>query len=972
MIKVQGLNKYYNRHKPNQLHVLRGINLELPDTGIVAIFGKSGCGKTTLLNCIGGLDSYSSGSITVEGVSIGKNQDYHKCAEMGYIFQNYNLNKSESCYDNVADSLRLVGMSEGEEMERLVDVALTAVGMEKYKSRLPDTLSGGQQQRIAIARALVKNPRIILADEPTGNLDEENTLMIMELLSSIAKDRLVILVTHEKNLVDYYCHQVVELRDGEIVDIRENRVGGYKARKKNAIYLGDKEKSCASARGVDVSYYGEKTDTPLGITVVNEGGKLYLRIEGGREVKIIDSSAETVLIEGTPEDEKLETKPSPQIPEIKIGRVGRLFGFLGSVKSGFAVNFKGQKRGKRMLVRTLSLFAAAMVLIVSVFGSSLKSVVEISDSYNHNVFYIRTDSVDIADKLAAATEENSGIVSTRLHRGYVEGDMSLNFGLGAFQSAATKGSGLGVNATVHSSKDAEDSRLLAGSREIEGNRVLVSRKLADMLIDSTTLSFLDDYDSLIGLRSEGGYLQLSGIEIAGVVEGGQSEIYVCPMTLANLVLGSSGFERISFASDLGLEVAEGETVLLDNYSKDENASLPAVGDTVTVLGRKLTVKRIVQSCYDYSEWLNINGIERVNLDMYVENVIYRDYPTLPDEGYDALEQKRNELNNLLYGEYMAYYYEFLDDFLRDYSIFRSYEIEPWLWKNQIYTDARYFYAPQLYVTERLYTKLGRYPSMNEIYEQGADISYEYENTLQSYRDRYMDKMYNDPSSSGMNGRYSFAVSDEDVQAMALRYGFTDEIARGESYGDDVSMSRYYTVLRSSDPDKTELWLSAAFGHLLEDEDGYNRFCISPRSIRDGLIQSKAYSIISGIVTLLVVLAFMSLCMYFIMRSSLMSRIKEIGIYRAIGVSKRNIIFRFLVESAVLASATVLVGFAISSGMIYLGFYISPMFETMMYYPVWMCGGTLVVLSLVTLICGVLPVCSLLSKTPSQILAKYDI
>ena len=117
MIKLTGLNKYFNKGKQNQIHVINNISLDLPERGMVAIFGRSGCGKTTLLNVIGGLDGYSSGKVTIEGKNIKTNSDVIRNSYIGYIFQNYNLNKNESCYDNIADALRLLGMPDGAEME---------------------------------------------------------------------------------------------------------------------------------------------------------------------------------------------------------------------------------------------------------------------------------------------------------------------------------------------------------------------------------------------------------------------------------------------------------------------------------------------------------------------------------------------------------------------------------------------------------------------------------------------------------------------------------------------------------------------------------------------------------------------------------------------------------------------------------------------------------------------------------------
>ena len=138
MLKINSLNKYYNKGKQNELHVLKGVDISLPATGMVAFFGKSGCGKTTLLNMIGGLDSPNSGSVDIEGENYGRYTDEVRNKHVGYIFQNYNLVRSETCYDNVANALRLCGITDDEVIEERTLAALRNVGMEKYKKRCPD------------------------------------------------------------------------------------------------------------------------------------------------------------------------------------------------------------------------------------------------------------------------------------------------------------------------------------------------------------------------------------------------------------------------------------------------------------------------------------------------------------------------------------------------------------------------------------------------------------------------------------------------------------------------------------------------------------------------------------------------------------------------------------------------------------------------------------------------------------------
>ena len=221
MLSLKNVNKYFNRHRKNEIHVINNISLEFNDNGLVALLGPSGCGKTTLLNAIGGLDKIKSGKIYVNGKKISSKIDGKvdkiRNLNIGYIFQDYKLVDNMSVFDNVALVLTMLGIKDKNEVKNRVEYVLDKVGMLRYKRRPASMLSGGERQRVGIARALVKNPNIILADEPTGNLDSKNSLEIMKIIKSISKDRLVILVTHEVNLAKFYADRIIELKDGSIV-----------------------------------------------------------------------------------------------------------------------------------------------------------------------------------------------------------------------------------------------------------------------------------------------------------------------------------------------------------------------------------------------------------------------------------------------------------------------------------------------------------------------------------------------------------------------------------------------------------------------------------------------------------------------------------------------------------------------------------------------------------------------------------
>ena len=244
MIEISKVNKYFNRHKKNQIHVIDNISLKMEDTGLVALLGSSGSGKTTLLNVIGGLDKIQKGKIYINNKKISSKLpskvDKIRNLSIGYIFQDYKLIENMSVYDNVAIVLKMIGIKNKEEIKKRVYYCLEKVGMYRYKNRPAAMLSGGERQRVGIARAIVKSPDIILADEPTGNLDSKNSLEVMNIIKAISKEKLVILVTHERELAEFYASRIVEIQDGKIVKDYENKHNSeLDYRIENKFYLKD-------------------------------------------------------------------------------------------------------------------------------------------------------------------------------------------------------------------------------------------------------------------------------------------------------------------------------------------------------------------------------------------------------------------------------------------------------------------------------------------------------------------------------------------------------------------------------------------------------------------------------------------------------------------------------------------------------------------------------------------------------------
>ncbi|HLE54057.1 MAG TPA: ABC transporter ATP-binding protein [Thermoplasmata archaeon] len=226
MVRAVKAQKTYNSG-PIQVRALRGVDLSIERGEMVAIMGPSGCGKTTLLNCFSGLDDLTSGDVFIEGVSLAAMDDdaksRYRSKRMGFVFQSYNLLPVLTTVENVELPL-LVARVPAKEARRKALAFLKAVELEGWEAHRPSQLSAGQQQRVAIARALVNDPAIVWADEPTGNLDSETSVQIMDLLVRLNREQrqTLVLVTHDAN-VSSRAHRILKMRNGQIVE--EQRLG---------------------------------------------------------------------------------------------------------------------------------------------------------------------------------------------------------------------------------------------------------------------------------------------------------------------------------------------------------------------------------------------------------------------------------------------------------------------------------------------------------------------------------------------------------------------------------------------------------------------------------------------------------------------------------------------------------------------------------------------------------------------------
>lgn len=489
MIKVKGLNKYFFRGKRNEIHVLNDMTLDFPDKGLVVLLGASGSGKTTLLNVIGGLDSVQQGTIEFDHdlISRYKSSTWDKIRNesIGYIFQNYNLLPQMSVYDNIALVLKMIGINDPAIVENRVNYILNAVNMYPYRKKKSTQLSGGQQQRVAIARALVKNPRVIIADEPTGNLDSKNTLDIMNIIKEISKEKLVVLVTHERDIANIYGDRIIEIKDGKVINDYENESNHeHTVTDDNTIYLKDLENISQIGDGhVSLSLYNDSKQTlePLKIRLIVKNRTLYLDVDSSiQKVKLLDNSSNLVI-----KDEHYVKKNKEELLETTFKsealdntNVHRQFKTIVSIKQVVMLAIQkiiySSRKGKLMLFA----FILSGAVIGVVVAMAAATMIPDYSSLSYEADYIRVQDTNYANKTS---------YSKMLSYGLGDSDYYINT-LGTLRVDILDPLNenepmLNFTARLDLIDHANRNKLVKGRMAVADDEIMITSKLADSIVD---------------------------------------------------------------------------------------------------------------------------------------------------------------------------------------------------------------------------------------------------------------------------------------------------------------------------------------------------------------------------------------------------------------------------------------------------------------------------------------------------------
>ncbi len=526
MIKIEGLNKFYNKGKNNEIHVINDVTLELPNSGLISFLGPSGSGKTTLLNVIGGLDK-AKGSISYDALTLDKYSmhkiDQFRNKEIGYVFQNYNLLLEETVYSNLVIALEMIGIFDSVEQEKRIAYTLKAVGMYKYRKKRAYALSGGQQQRVSIARALVKQAKVIIADEPTGNLDSENTIEVMNILKKISQKSLVLVVTHNEEVANFYSDQVIRISDGQIADTYVNDgTQSLNTEQSNTIYLKDLNLTEEQGDLVRLKYYTTKEPKPLELRIIERNGTYFIsstekiRLLEDTNLKVVDSKYQALK-----QEEVTQFDYDTSWFSSGSGKQNIFKRMLHAILESFN-KMRYSKRRTKFLY--LAFFTIGILLALCVMGFSNYYLI---DDTNFQIDK-RFDIVDT--KGYYAPTENRLVTYSILD--YVENVTSEErFNIRIEERVSfSEIMDYSANTTVISYKGSENLKLLAG-RAPGKNEVVLSKKAADDMIEKLS-KYYPTYDSLVGVRCSNWW---PFYQISGVVDSSYSLVYMEDETYLNLI-----------------------------------------------------------------------------------------------------------------------------------------------------------------------------------------------------------------------------------------------------------------------------------------------------------------------------------------------------------------------------------------------------------------------------------------------------
>jgi len=878
MIKLSKINKFYNKNKSNEIHVLNNIDIQIEEIGLTTILGPSGSGKSTLLQVIGGLDK-SSGSITFDNEEFSKvcsnKMDLYRNKNIGYIFQNYHLLHGLTVYQNLKVQLELIGVTDEQEVEHRINVCLKAIGMDKYKRRNVNALSGGQQQRVAIARALVKGAKVIIADEPTGNLDSRNSIEVMNILKRLSKHCAVILVTHDKLLAKHYSDRIIQIKDGEIIadNINEND-DSYLLADSETLYLDQYISNVLENKNQKVSLFSN-SDMKLDIRIVIENNTIYIDNTNGLPVKVIGETTDKTFKDHKENNEEVNKEDKSIVfkDEKEKSYKEKIGAFFTALKNSILSFFFS--KNKILLVYLSFFFIGALLCgCVAFYNYTTQIDKDIVKDYPAEAY-----RVDPASGLASApygyefsyaeveeiVQQDNGV------KGMVEIVPDAYFYM-PYVSNRT------IRYKIENEVYAANAYVLNSDIKLTGNQIAITTALADELIEYYEKFGIDTYDKLKGINFKGSFLGVysGNVEIKEVYEADSKtvlfsdSIYYLRATFYVTAGGSITYRALQPNEQLkNLELVKtddvwGPSVYLSNNLKKYFTSNPAY---------------FIKGYFDSDAFEFVYESESAYYSFIEEMTTYAATNVVPYSAkqFDLVEGRLPTNDNEIV---------IPDGLKRIVNIGDEY-------------------------TEHCYTVVGYYASS---YPDNSSFLYANERTSYMYRLR---SIYE--TSIKVRKTVDFYLDDEEK---AINY-FSSIGYTCENVKDKVLYDAYQSNLNDKE---------------------------------------------IAIIVLISISVVMIVFIFFMNRSRIIQSIYTLGVYRALGAKKSKLYGKYLLDSFIMSSFTAVLGFLIVYAFtLYVRQYIpslgiDPLFALLMVLGLYV----------VMMIASLLPVYTLLRKTPVEILAKYDI
>lgn len=646
MVRLEKVNKYFNRRKKNEIHVINNTSLELENKGLVALLGPSGCGKTTLLNVIGGLDKVNKGRVYVNGQKITGRRtgkiDSIRNLNIGYIFQNYNLVDNMTVFDNVAIALKMVGVRDKKEIEEKVNYVLEKVGMYRYRNRYADMLSGGERQRVGIARAIVKNPAVVIADEPTGNLDSRNTLEVMNIIKAVSQDKLVILVTHEEELAEFYASRIIRIKDGQVVsDMVNNHAGNLDYRIENKIYLKDiRDHKRLRTANYNIDFYNENNGE-VHLDIVVKNGNIYIQAKNrNTRLEVIDDNSGIEFIDDHYKQITKEESAEGNFDLEKLSHKGKrkyksILNPFTLLKKGFRTVFEYNILKKILLA---GFFISAMFITYSV--SNIYGVMNITDDefieVDKSYITVVGKKIDVGTYETYEKDDDFEYI--------MPGDSKISLSMVFDDYYQTKDSSADIKGSLSASGKLEESDIVAGrlpenSREIVIDKMLLNKVIKEQWTKSAGYSVPEDFlDETVSIHN------MRDMTIVGIADRMSPCIYADQSMFINIlanVRNSEEYEVTDSAtysetdnsaedvidyklkkSDIELKKGEWPEDDYEVLVNEKNEEDMKIGKEIKqkVNGKKLTVVGYYSDAYDSDYMLVNNDTVKYNLINHSQNI----------------------------------------------------------------------------------------------------------------------------------------------------------------------------------------------------------------------------------------------------------------------------------------------------------------------------------------------------------------